>query len=747
MPARVWSAGLGLRVGHGLHEPTARGVDVLDAPALLAAVLQANHDAIVVTDLVGTIRLWSPGAERLYGHAAADVIGHSAHLLIPADRVGELRELIDPVRDGGPAEGPRTIQLHRAGRRIHVSLVVHPVCDASGRPIGVCSIGRDVTAATAAEHQRRQAQQNVDTQQEILEQIARGDDLHHVLERLCREVEARYVGGRCMVLVVDPVERTLRHAASPSLPEAVSNAIDDLPIAIGMGACGTAAARCEEVVITDALTDPTMGAFVDLVREHHLRAVFANPLLDQSGEVLGTFSVYCDAPREPTPGDRQLVQGASRLAGLAIERRRYEEALTHAALVDPLTRLPNRTQFLDWVARGLTDAPASMAVLFLDLDQFKSVNDTLGHPAGDRVLREAARRLRAVLREDDVLSRFGGDEFTVLVRDADERGLEAVAARIQATFDAPFLLDGREFFLSASIGIALGRTGAAPFDLIRDADVAMYDAKAQGPGMCAVFDEALRHRALERVTLGAELRRAIERRELVVHYQPIFNLETGECRGAEALLRWQHPTRGLVPPGDFIPLAEETRLIIPLGALLVDEVLGQLQRWAASGIEVPVTVNLSPVELSNPGLVAGIAEALTRHAVGPGRLFLEITETAVMEQIDTARCALEALTELGVGVLIDDFGTGYSSISRLSDLPVVGLKVDRHFVSALGTDASTTKVTMAIIDLANALDLQVIAEGIETQGALEALVALECSYGQGFHLGRPGGPETIAALF
>lgn len=723
--------------------PASSGVD---PAAWLAALIESSRDAIVALDLRGTVLAWSPSASEVLGYTAAEMVGRRVGDLLMGRAEPALAALLSDLGAGNDRV-VETAVAHKDGRRVNISATLAPIPDGTGRVCAISAIVRDVTAPLRAERQRRRAEHDIAAQQEVLEQIARGDDLTLVLADLCRAVEARYPGAMCSLLMVDPIDRVLLDAAAPSLPAAFREAIHGIPIAIGMGACGTAAARGVDVVVGDMLIDPITAPFADLAREHSLRSVWSHAIIDQTGRILGTFAVYSAIVHEPSEFERRLIHGAGRLAGLAIQRRHYEDALQTAALVDPLTGLPNRNQFLQVLAKGLDDGDRSLAVLFLDLDQFKTVNDTLGHPAGDRLLREASRRLMSALREDDVLSRFGGDEFTVLIRDAEERGPTVEAERLLATFADPFTVDDREFFISASIGVALRGPGSGPFDLIRDADVAMYQAKARGPGQCAVFDEDLRTRTLARVTLDGELRRAFERHELVVHYQPIFDLANAQCTGAEALVRWQHPTRGLLPPSEFVPLAEETGLVLRLGATVLDEVLSQIRRWGEVGIDVPVAINVSPIELSNPALIDEIEAALDHHRVAPNRLLLEITETAVMEQIDSARLALERATGLGLGVFIDDFGTGYSSISRLSDLPVMGLKVDRRFTVALGRDPSITKVTMAIIDLARALDLEVIAEGIETNEALEELIALECGHGQGYHLGMPASADALTELF
>lgn len=720
---------------------------LLDTTSWLEVLAESSPDAIVALDLEGRVVAWSPGATRVVGYSAEEIVGRSAIEFLQADRAARFVEVLASVGTGARFDDIETTLVHRDGRRLNVRVTLAPIPDSAGHVSAVSCVARDVTASIVAERGRIEAEHDVATQQRILERIARGDGLSPVLEDICREVEARYRGARCSVLTVSAAERVLRDAAGPSLPNAFREAIDGMPIASGMGACGTAAARGVDVVVADILTDPLTAALRELARAHDLRSVWSHALVDRAGHIVGTFAVYCDVPHEPGERQRILVEGAGRLATLAIDRRRSEEALMRAALVDPLTGLPNRARFLELVERGLNDRSSSLAVMFFDLDQFKRVNDSLGHPAGDRLLRDASRRLITVLGEDEVLSRFGGDEFTILLRGKDTAELEVEARRLLDVFADPFVIDDREFFISASVGVAVAAPDSGPFDLIRDADVAMYQAKARGTGGWAVFDEGLRRRAVERVTLDGELHRALDRRELVVHYQPMFELRSGRCTGAEALVRWEHPTRGLLMPGEFVPLAEETGLILRLGALVLDEVLRQLTLWSTMGIEIPVAVNVSPIELSNPALVDEIEAALLGHCVEPRRLLLEITETAVMEQISTARACLERVAALGVGVFVDDFGTGYSSISRLSDLPVIGLKVDRRFTSALGTDPSMTKITMAIIDLARALDLQVVAEGVETPEALQELRALDCAYGQGFHLGRPDCPEAIAALF
>jgi diguanylate cyclase (GGDEF)-like protein len=387
-----------------------------------------------------------------------------------------------------------------------------------------------------------------------------------------------------------------------------------------------------------------------------------------------------------------------------------------------------------------------VAVLFVDLDRFKLINDSFGHAAGDRLLCDVAARLRQALRPGDTIARFGGDEVTVLCEDLDgEAGARAIARRIARLFDEPFLVEDGEAFLQASIGIAIAGGTATPEDLIRDADAAMYRAKERGRSRVEVFDEAMRADARERVATESALRRAIERGELCIHVQPVVGIADGRIGSFEALVRWQHPERGLVPPGEFIPLAEETGLIVPIGNQVLREVCRTLRRWEDElGVSsVQCSVNLSVRHLQQPDLVGTVRAALEDHGVPADRLVLEITESAVMENGSGTVETLEALRTLGVRLALDDFGTGYSSLAHLHRFPLDILKIDRSFTAALDADHQGASIAGAIVSLAQALGLATVAEGIEDTGQRRQLERLGCTYGQGFLFSRPQPPEAF----
>jgi diguanylate cyclase (GGDEF)-like protein/PAS domain S-box-containing protein len=436
------------------------------------------------------------------------------------------------------------------------------------------------------------------------------------------------------------------------------------------------------------------------------------------------------------------------------ERKRAQAELAHQALHDPLTGLPNRRLFmdrLDVALARLARRDGAVAVLFLDLDRFKLINDSHGHDVGDQVLVETASRLRGILRPPDTLSRFGGDEFTILCDDvASEEDASRVAERIAEALAEPFTLADREVFLSASIGIALGRDRAMSASaLVRDADAAMYGAKERGRSRSAIYDGAMRLRGAERLETETALRHAIERDELRVHYQPEVDLETGRVVGVEALVRWAHPERGLVPPGEFIPVAEDNGLIAPIGEWVLREACRQARVWQGryGDDSMRMAVNLSGRQLAHEALRDAVANALADADLPPELLCLEITESALAEDPAAARETLLSLKRLGVCLAIDDFGVGFSSLSQIRELPPVDvIKIDRSFIAGLGQNREDEAIVASVISLARALDVETIGEGVETAEHARALSELGCDHAQGFHFARPAPAAAVGDL-
>jgi diguanylate cyclase (GGDEF)-like protein/PAS domain S-box-containing protein len=438
------------------------------------------------------------------------------------------------------------------------------------------------------------------------------------------------------------------------------------------------------------------------------------------------------------------------------DRKRAERALAHQALHDHLTGLPNRSLLLDRLSQAvarLGRADTRLGVLFFDLDHFKVINDSLGHDAGDRVLQAVAARVAGVLRPTDTLARLGGDEFVVVCEALEgPDDASAVADRIARALAPPIDEGEDELIVGASIGVVVtGDDHADPAGLIRDADAAMYRAKEQGRGRAELFDEGMRVRVVGRLRKERALRRALQRDELRVHYQPVVSLPDLGVTGVEALVRWEHPERGLLAPAEFVPLAEETGLILELGDWVLAEACRQAAAWTGVLGEdrtLEVAVNLSTKQLSQADLAKRVAALLERYGLPPAQvaLCLEITESLMLEDPMVTGGLLGDLARLGVRLAIDDFGTGYSSLAYLRRFPVHTLKVDRSFVSGLGLDADSRAVVAAIVELAHALGLEVVAEGVEEQVQLQALVDLGCDRAQGFLFAHPAPPEALAEL-
>ena len=443
-----------------------------------------------------------------------------------------------------------------------------------------------------------------------------------------------------------------------------------------------------------------------------------------------------------------LHQKESKLREL--RRKQWEAKLVHTAFHDPLTDLPNRLLFLDrlglCVSRTKRHQNYLFAVLYIDLDRFKMINDGMGHVVGDHLLVQVGRRLQSCLRVTDTVSRIGGDEFAVLMDDIKHfSDVTRAVERIRDQLLLPLKLDGHEVFTTASIGIALSSTGYQNAeDFLRDADTAMYRAKALGEGRHQIFDKSMHEQAVRLLKLETDLRRAIERKELRLHYQPIMSLHTGLLAGFEALVRWQHPDDGLLSPAEFIPVAERSQLIIPITQSVLQEACSQARIWRSqlpADFPFSISVNLPAKYLAKPDWVQEISALMAENGLPPEFLALEITESEIMEDPASFSIALSHLNELGVKTYIDDFGTGYSSLKYLANLPVHALKIDRAFVSNLDVDERNSAIVRSVVSLAHNLGLQVIAEGVETSHQLEYLKALKCQYGQGFLFSRPGDSE------
>jgi diguanylate cyclase (GGDEF)-like protein len=552
---------------------------------------------------------------------------------------------------------------------------------------------------------------------------------------------------RCVILEGAPGGERVRLAAG--VPVDSGDDPEDLPAA-DLKLVGWVLATEEPIVVWEWASERRLDG--SRLREHGLRSTAAAAIRGRAG-AFGVIAVHSAAVGAFSAEDGQWLQSMADLLASALDREDSEARMRHQSLHDALTGLPNRSLFYDRVEHAFARAQRAgslVAVFLLDVDQFKTINDSLGHEAGDELLVGLSARLEHVVRGSDTVARLGGDEFVVVCEVENDAEAFAVAERIADAWERPIpLKTGGEIFVSASIGITISARTQSAETMLREADAAMYRAKEGGRGRYELFDEEMRQHAFARLRTESDLRRAVEREQFRVHYQPIFDVAQERLLGVEALLRWDRPGNGIVGPADFIGLTEETGLIAPLGRWVLEQATAQVTDWRGRfphAADLGVTVNVSGRQLGRPEFLAEVEDALERCGLEPGGLGLEITESVLLKDISAPRSTLERLRELGVRVLLDDFGTGYSSLSRLRGIPVDAIKVDRSFVDGLAEEDHDTTIVSAIVDIATSLGLGTIAEGVESSGQLEALRDLGCNGAQGYLFAKPMCADEFEAL-
>ncbi len=609
--------------------------------------------------------------------------------------------------------------------------------------------------------QRSRSEGLLATQSKILEQLAAGDSLQNILSSLCLLIEAQSPGSLCSIMLLDESGTKMVAGAAPTFPQEWNDAIDGLTIGEGVASCGTALHRKEPVFVTDIAKDPLWAPFKAFAKQHDIHSCWSTPFFSKTGEVLGSMALSHRSACAPLQFHHQLIKTAAHLASITTESSRATAQLRHQAQRDLLTGLYNRATLLSRIEARIQaqlERPPSesFAVVFLDVDHFKLVNDSWGHSVGDQLLVAIAHRLKSCLPDSAVLARLGGDEFAILLEGySRQSGAQGVLKRIVEQFSMPFELGDHSLFATTSVGIAYGGDRYQdPEEILRDADIAMYQAKQTlSDEKIAVFDQAMHERVMARHGLETGLRRSIQQAwhsrgamagegapmvpALELHYQPIVSLANREIVGFEALLRWQHELRGRIEPVEFIPVAEETGLIIPLGSWVLRSACEQLKLWHQQlGDEsLMMSINVSGRQLLQADFVGQVGQLLAESGLPPSCIKLEMTETVLIEATAVLKARLEALRGLGVHLSLDDFGTGYSSLSYLHQFPVNTLKIDRSFVMDL--QPGQDQVTRTMVGLSEGLGLTAIAEGIETEGQLAQLVEMGCGFGQGYLFSRP----------
>jgi c-di-GMP-specific phosphodiesterase len=606
---------------------------------------------------------------------------------------------------------------------------------------------QDVTAHKVLEMRFEQAKLDLERQLQAVERIAAGDPLDQTLDQLCRHVERMYPGAFCSVMLLDPEIGVLGHTVAPSLSRDYLAAMDGIVVAEGSGACGTSAALGKPVIVEDIRTDPLMVSQVDVLDTYGLRAVWSQPLRSVTGEILGTLAVYRTEPHAPSDVEIKAVASVGTLAALAIARDRIQVAIQANGNIHPPTGLANRSRFLELVNERLAEPGDNTAVLFVEVERFKYLVDDHGHAASASILAEVARRLRAAVGSDGIVGRFSGDEFTIATAASSREVLTHLVTRVQEEVTAPITVSNGELFLSATVGAALV-DGSDAYGLVREAAAAMQAARLDGIGGHRVYSRKLRTQSIDLISHESELRRAIDFDEIVLHYQPILDIVNHRWDRLEALARWNHPTRGLLAPSEFIPMAEKSGLIVPLGQRVLKIVAQQALPWVQAMPGLRIAVNFSVLELAVPGFTENVLRLLDAAGMSPHAINVEVGESGLIQKLDTVGPVLEDLRAAGMRIVVQEFGTGYSSLAHLGELPVTSLKVDRSFIAGITTDTTSRTVVRSIVDIARAHGLTVAAEGIEDPETLAAVRDLGCHYAQGFHLAMPApGDELGATMF
>jgi diguanylate cyclase (GGDEF)-like protein/PAS domain S-box-containing protein len=704
------------------------------------SIFSNNPDACYILDLNGNVLLFNDAALQLTGITKENIRNVPFISIIADDCVEYTRKVFSRVKQGNREQFLTTIiTKNQSQDRIDLLVNCVPIY-INNQLYGVGGIAKNITEIN-------HLQALLNGQNKVLEMLAKGYPIKEVLDKIIHVIEKASNGGICSISLVDDSEKNLVHYSSPNLPSDYTRHLMNIPIAINSGSCGTAAYKKETIIVQNIERDPLWENYRDIALEHHLRACWSSPVIDNSNKVLGVFAMYYKKPTTPNESDRNTIEKATYLTNLVIQHYRAEEKINFMAFHDALTGLPNRRLFDQRVEHALERTNkhhTNFGLLYIDLDRFKVINDSLGHNVGDMLLIEVSQKLKRCMRKVDTFSRQGGDEFTILLEGVSKNEAAEIAERIIRTLSKPFVINGNEIFVTPSIGISLHPVdGTDKDELLSKADMAMYQAKKRGRNNFQFYDEVLDKKIYERLELENELRKALDKDEFMIHYQPIIDLSSNKMSGVEALIRWNHSTLGMIPPNRFIPIAEEIGLIIPIGEWVLRNACQQIKKWEQQGLkQISVSVNLSIRQFYQANLISMIANILAETKIDPDHLTVEITESMTMD-VETATIILHDLKSLGIKISIDDFGTGYSSLNYLKTFPIDYLKIDQSFVQDMTKSKSDENIATTILLMAHNLGLKVIAEGVETKEQLVLLKSHQCHKAQGYYFSKPVPQEKI----
>lgn len=734
---------LAQEISFGL-ENLQRDADLHESEARFRTLWETALDAIVILDAQSVIHYANPAVTSLFGYRIEEIIGRNFCQLYPpaqgAAHERAMQRYLSTPRPGRRWRAVNSIGRHKDGHDFQIEITFSDVIiDGTRRFIGYV---RDVT-------KRKQAEQLSRKQNNILRRIAGGAGLEPTLEAIARMVEGELDKTSCLFLVNGDSASSFTHCIAPSLPAAVAKTLLAGDIANPTSPALAAAQRREPVMLAELSAAAQWPDAIGEMLLRDVRGLFCWPVIGRSTRLLGVMVMERRDPGVLEQSCNRVVQLALDLAGVAIESRKSEDMIRHLAHCDELTGLANRASLIQTLERSIARArrgEGQLGILFVDLDRFKLINDTIGHEAGDTVLREVARRLQDVVRKGDHVARWGGDEFIVMIEQYVDVGtLTRVADKLINAISMPIAVGELQCQLTASIGICTWPDDGPDLQsLLRHADLAMYRSKEQGRNSFRFYSAQMGASSLERTRLESGLRQAVEKDELVLHFQPKLDLLSGEITGVEALVRWQHPQQGLIWPLKFIEIAEETGHIVAIGRMVLRKACRQMRAWQAAGLTSGrIAVNLSARQLVSESLLSDVAGALEESGLPPGMLELEITESMLMNNVRTALKLLGELRSMGVHLSMDDFGTGYSSLANLKRYPIDSVKIDRSLIRDLPHDGNDAAIAEAVVAMAHALKLRVVAEGVETEAQLNFLHAKQCDEIQGYYFSRPVAADVL----
>lgn len=685
---------------------------------------------------------YSPRWKSMLGYEVQELehtLSTWSNLVHPDDKEAVLKKVQDYIADRSGSFEVEMRMHHKTGREMIVLSRAFLVArESDGKPIRLVGTHVDIT-------ERKKTEALNDRTAGILEMIAIGRPAPEIYDAIALLYESRHPGMRCSMLELS--ENKLLHGGAPSLPKEYCDAVHGLVNGPSVGSCGTSTFTGQRVLVEDIATDPKWKDIKHLALPHGMRCCWSEPIKNSTGKVLGAFGMYYDHTALPSQDELNDLISAARLAGIVMERDQSQKRIHKLAYTDELTSLANRTAFIQHIEE-ITKAYARhhrpFALLYLDLDDFKGVNDSLGHDAGDILLKTIANRLIFTCRESDFIARLGGDEFCIIVEEVEGDYAANVAKRCLEAISQPIEIYTRKLSPACSIGIAYypddGETLSA---LLKAGDISLYDAKANGKNQYAFYKTDLTQKAEYRFQIEQAMRNAIENRQLSLAYQPQINVKTGEILSLEVLSRWHHPELGYISPNDFIATAEKIGIIKPMTDWVLQKACRQLIAWNKAGFRnLRIAVNISPQLFLDEDFMVLIKHIIRDVGITPSNLELELTECVV--QTDSRNLSIfNELKELGVLLSIDDFGTGYSSFASLKHLNVDHLKIDKYFVNDILTDAKTWTIVSSIIEMGHRLGFGIIAEGVETEEQLEALKKLGCETAQGELFSKPVTADEI----